>query len=47
MIRVLVVDDSEDVLNLTQVILESEGYDVVAASSGEEASRLIVDANST
>ena len=35
--RVLVVDDDPQVLRLLQVNFELEGYDVVAASNGQEA----------
>lgn len=35
--RILVVDDDEDVLDVAQAFLESRGYDVGLAHSGEEA----------
>ncbi len=35
--RILIVDDEENMLLTVQFILESAGYDVVAARSGEEA----------
>jgi DNA-binding response OmpR family regulator len=35
--RILVVDDDEDVLDVAQTVLESRGYEVVLAHSGEEA----------
>jgi len=35
--NVLVVDDEADVLQLARIVLESEGYRVLTASSGEEA----------
>ena len=41
MLRVLVVDDEEDVLRLARIILESGGYEVATASSGEEALRMV------
>jgi CheY-like chemotaxis protein len=43
--RVLVVDDDPHVLKLLRVNLELEGYDVVAASSGEEALKLVASKN--
>ena len=39
--KILVVDDEEDILELVRIILESEGYTVVTATSGEEALRLV------
>jgi len=38
--RILLVDDNEDFLDSVGDVLETEGYDVVAATSGEEAIRL-------
>ncbi|OIN94887.1 MAG: hypothetical protein AUJ48_04290 [Deltaproteobacteria bacterium CG1_02_45_11] len=38
--RILVVDDEEMIVNLCWQALKNEGYDVVPASSGEEAVRL-------
>jgi len=35
--RILLVDDNEDFLDSTRDVLEVEGYEVVTASSGEEA----------
>ena len=35
--RILLVDDNEDFLDSTRDVLEIEGYDVVTATSGEEA----------
>lgn len=35
--RILVVDDSPEVLDVTRTVLNSDGYDVVAVPSGEEA----------
>ena len=35
--RVLLVDDEEDLLKLWKVRLESDGYEVITALSGEEA----------
>jgi CheY-like chemotaxis protein len=34
--RVLVIDDDEDVRDVLQVLLESEGYAVLAAADGQE-----------
>ncbi|RJP17243.1 MAG: DNA-binding response regulator [Candidatus Abyssobacteria bacterium SURF_5] len=35
--RILIVDDDEDILDITQTFLESRGYEVVLARSGEQA----------
>jgi DNA-binding response OmpR family regulator len=35
--RILLVDDDEDILDITQTFLKSRGYDVILAHSGEEA----------
>ncbi len=35
--RILVVDDSPEILDVTRTVLNSDGYDVVAVPSGEEA----------
>ncbi|MBI2933816.1 MAG: response regulator, partial [Planctomycetes bacterium] len=40
-VRVLVVDDDADALRATADILESAGYEVLTAATGEEALRLI------
>jgi DNA-binding NtrC family response regulator len=40
-IRILLVDDDEDLLPITQLALESDGFDVTAASTVIEALRLI------
>jgi DNA-binding response OmpR family regulator len=37
--RVLVVDDDAEIVDMTRMILESGGYRVLAACSGEEAIR--------
>jgi putative two-component system response regulator len=41
--RVLVTDDRRDNRELTRAILESQGYEVVEACSGEEALALVTD----
>lgn len=41
MVKVLVVDDEEDIRYLVKVILESRGIDVVEAESGEECLRIL------
>jgi len=38
--KLLLVDDEPDVLSLLKLVLEAEGYQVVVASSGEEAIKL-------
>jgi two-component system, OmpR family, alkaline phosphatase synthesis response regulator PhoP len=37
MCRILVVDDDSDFVEITRTILEKEGYQVVTASSGQQA----------
>ncbi|MCI0658099.1 MAG: response regulator [Acidobacteria bacterium] len=37
--RVLVVDDDREIVEMTRLILESGGYEVIPALSGEEALR--------
>jgi two-component system, sensor histidine kinase len=39
--RILVVDDESSVLTTYRMILEQKGYDVIAASSSEEARRAL------
>lgn len=39
--RIVIADDEPDVLNLLTVLFQSKGYDVLAASDGEEALHLI------
>lgn len=39
--KLLIADDESDVVSLLKLILEAEGYQVVPASSGDEALRLI------
>lgn len=39
--RVLVIDDDPDVLNIIVTILESNGFEVFSASSGEEGVRIL------
>src|SRR5690349_9775770 len=41
--RILVVDDEESIRDLTRRILTRGGYEVIAASGGEEALSLITD----
>jgi DNA-binding NtrC family response regulator len=42
-VRVLVVDDEESMRRFLSILLEKEGYEVVCASSGEEALRILED----
>jgi len=37
MAKILVVDDDPDFVEITRIVLESNGYDVVSASDGDEA----------
>ena len=39
--KVLVVDDNEDLLQITQIILKAQGYDIFTAPTIEEATRKI------
>jgi CheY-like chemotaxis protein len=41
MAKILVVDDDRDYIKITRMILQSGGYDVVTASSGEEGLNLM------
>jgi CheY-like chemotaxis protein len=41
MAKILVVDDDRDFIKITRMILQSGGYDVVTASSGEEGLNLM------
>ncbi len=38
--KVLVVDDEKELVEVTRVLLESNGYEVVAAHSGEECKKV-------
>ena len=40
---ILVADDDEDILNLLRLRLEHAGYDVVTATSGDEAVRIAAE----
>ncbi len=42
--RVLVVDDQEDIREMARLVLSGAGYEVVTASSGNEALRLAREA---
>lgn len=42
--RVLVVDDDEEIVEMTRLILESGGYQVIRALSGEEALKAVSSA---
>lgn len=44
MTRVLVVEDELDILEMTRIMLESSGFEVITASDGERALK-IVDEN--
>ena len=37
--KILVVDDNEDLLQITQIILKAQGYNIFTASTIEEAGR--------
>ncbi len=41
MVRVLIVDDEEDLLNLVSAIFRSEGFEVLTANSGEAALEIL------
>lgn len=37
MSKILIVDDDPDFVEITRIVLESNGYDIVSASDGDEA----------
>ena len=39
--RILIVDDDQDIVESITIMLESQGYEVVAAQSGEEGIKLV------
>jgi two-component system alkaline phosphatase synthesis response regulator PhoP len=39
--KILLVDDNEDLLKITQIILKAQGYDIFLATTIEEAARKI------
>ncbi len=39
--KIVIVDDEEDILELVRYNLEKEGYDVIAATNGEDGLRLV------
>ncbi len=39
--RILIIDDDEDILDITRAFLESRGYDVLQASTGKEALKVV------
>lgn len=39
--RVLVVDDELDILEMTRIMLESLGFEVITASDGEKALEIV------
>ena len=41
MTRVLVVDDELDILEMTRIMLESSGFEVITASDGEKALEVV------
>lgn len=41
--KILVADDNEEILNILQILLESEGYQVFLASNGDEALEKVSD----
>ncbi|MBU2559429.1 response regulator [archaeon] len=41
MAKLMVVDDSPDIVKLYSMILEKRGYEVISAESGEEALRML------
>ncbi|MDP6525194.1 MAG: sigma-54 dependent transcriptional regulator [Kiritimatiellia bacterium] len=43
MAKVLLIDDEPSILSVLSTLLKAEGYDVVTASGGEEAQKLISD----
>ena len=45
MSKILIVDDDRDVLELLKMALESKGYQVIAANSGEEGLQKVTNEN--
>lgn len=43
MVNILVVDDEEDILDMTGIMLDDEGYEVFTTSSGERAIEMVKD----
>jgi DNA-binding response OmpR family regulator len=43
--QVLVVDDELDILEMTRIMLESLGFDVITASDGEKALEIVEEKN--
>lgn len=41
--KIMVVDDDQDIREVIQVLLSSEGYNVIEASNGKEALELVND----
>ena len=41
LMRVLVVDDELDILEMTRIMLESLGFEVITASDGEKALEIV------
>ena len=39
--KILIADDEQDILDLLRMLLEAEGYDVVAANNGKAALELV------
>ncbi len=39
--RILIVDDDQDIVDSVTIMLQSEGYDVVAARGGEECMKIV------
>jgi CheY-like chemotaxis protein len=42
--RILIVDDDQDIVDSVTIMLQSEGYEVVAARSGEECMKSVEEA---
>lgn len=41
--KILIVEDEIDTLNLAKMILEGEGFDIIAASNGEEGLKKVIN----
>lgn len=41
--KIMVVDDDQDIREVIQVLLSSEGYNVIEVSNGKEALELVND----
>ncbi len=41
--RVLVVDDNQEILNVIEIVLQGEGYDVICVDTGKDLKEKVID----